>query len=107
MQLEKALHVLLEVASKQSNLLGGENKGAKTREKDWDPIQAFYPDSCGRVATMTTGKPSWKNRKYGSSVCREAGQDAGAVTVDTPHNTNVLRGFRERDEVSMNINRRY
>ena len=96
MQLEEALDVLLEMASKQSNLVGGENKRAKTGEKDWDPIQAFYADSCGRVATMTTGKTSRKNRMYGSPVCREAGQDAGAVTVDTPHNTNVLRRFRER-----------
>ena len=40
-QLKEALHVLLEMASKQSNLLGGENEGTKTRVKDWDPIQVF------------------------------------------------------------------
>ena len=41
MELKEALHVLFEMASKQPNLVGGENKGGKAREKDRDAIEAL------------------------------------------------------------------
>lgn len=107
MELKEALHVLFEMASKQPNLVGGENKGGKAREKDWDPVEAFNSDSCSGVATMTTGKTSRKKRVYCSSVGREAREDAGAVAMDASHYSNMLCGFRERNKVSLNVNWRY
>ena len=40
-ELKEALHVLFEMASKQPNLVGGENKGGKAREKDRDAMEAL------------------------------------------------------------------
>ena len=37
----------------------------------------------------------------------ETGENTRAVTVNIPHNAKVLRGFRERNRVSVDINGRY
>ena len=56
---------------------------------------------------MSLSKASWKDREYCSPVGAEPGKNAWAVSVDVPHNANMLCRFRKRNVISMDIYRRY
>ena len=55
-ELEEALHVLLEVTSDDRDIWGGEYKSCQAREEDRDAIESLNSDACCRVASVTPCK---------------------------------------------------